>query len=74
MDRELTNRDWLLRKNEYDMLIEMNDKLTARSELTDIRTCVMCILPNVEEHRCYKFDVDCERCIQSWLNEKAVRL
>lgn len=72
MDRGLTNRDWLLRKNEYDMLIEMNDRLDALTE--DPCICIMSILPNAAPDRCEVFKPDCERCIQSWLNEKAVML
>lgn len=73
MDRDTTNRDLICMRNEYDVLVEMNNKLRDLGENMGRHQCVMDILPNVLRDGCAEYDRDCELCIQSWLNEKAVR-
>ncbi len=57
----MTNREYLIKTNPYDVLIDFNRKMKKR--------CVMEVLhPNFWD-RCGHYE-DCETCIAEWLNEE----
>ena len=57
----MTNRDKILKMNEFDLLMKVNN----------VNRCVIDALGKKCEayERCKQFDT-CEKCIQTWLNEK----
>ena len=67
MNSLLTNRAKLLQTNEYDLLMKMNDNLVYSTRECDIRHCIMNALygNSVMPFVC---PMNCELCIQSWLN------
>ena len=71
-DKMKTNYQRLNQKCLYDLLVEVNRKLTHHS------VCILEILTDLSEDedgdlvRCGKFNRDCEKCIDSWLNREEV--
>ena len=67
-----TNYQRLNQKCLYDLLIEVNRKLTRHP------VCILEILTDLIEDesgnfvRCGEFNRDCEKCIDSWLNREEV--
>ena len=64
------NREKLMEKSMYDFLCMMNANLRTRFG----SACVMgALLTEYSEYdrimRCQKHKADCEKCLQSWLNE-----
>ena len=64
------NRDKLLQQSMYDFLCMMNANLRTRFG----SACVIgALLTEYSEYerivRCQKHEADCEKCLQSWLNE-----
>jgi hypothetical protein len=64
------NREKLMEKSMYDFLCMMNANLRTRFG----SACVMGALPTEYSEydrimRCQKHEADCEKCLQSWLNE-----
>lgn len=65
----MVNRKRLLNTNMYDILLQMNTNLNTRS--TD-GTCIMDALIGDNQEvadRCLG-DNNCDKCIQTWLNEE----
>lgn len=60
------NRDKLMQQSMYDFLCFMNANLMAFNS-----TCVMIGLIGYDKKviRCYEHKCDCEKCLQSWMNE-----
>ncbi len=68
------NRDKLLEQSMYDFLCFMNANLRENLSCTNISTCIMDALHsdyslNDRIARCQKHKADCEKCLQSWMNE-----
>lgn len=61
------NRDKLLEQSMYDFLCFMNANLRAFNS-----TCVMIGLIGYDKKviRCYEHKADCEKCLQSFMNEE----
>lgn len=69
------NRDKLLEQSMYDMLLKMNENLCENLRCTNISTCIMdALYSDYSEYdrivRCQKHKADCEKCLQSWMNEE----
>lgn len=60
------NRDKLMQQSMYDFLCFMNANLMVFNS-----TCVMIGLIGYDKKviRCYEHKCDCEKCLQSWMNE-----
>ena len=70
------NRDRIMQQSLYDLLMKMNEQLlenAAKIERRGISTeaCIMdCFMDFSEsKERCTKHRIDCDKCIQAWLNE-----
>ena len=67
---EGTNREWLHKQNDYDLLCRMQDNLTDGQEIF----CVLYLLTGDKYiciNRWINCDCDaCKSCIADWLNEK----
>ena len=67
------NRDKLMSQSLYDMLAHMNANL--RTQITHYpmaleQPCIMTALGVKDRKaRCRKFEADCAKCLQEWLNE-----
>ena len=57
----MTNRDKLMKMNLFDLLIKVNT----------VNRCIIEAFDKKQEafNRCKKYDT-CEKCIETWLNEK----
>ena len=66
MPKKKRNRDLIMEQSLYDLLCMMNVNLMAFNS-----TCVMIGLIGYDKKviRCYEHKADCEKCLQSWLNE-----
>lgn len=72
----MTNRKKLLKTNEYDTLVRMNENMSIAGG----RICIVDVLyggpddspkrANYIINRCKTY-CDCEKCIAAWLNEEA---
>lgn len=65
----MTNRQRLLKKNPYDVLLQMNTNINTHS--TD-GSCIMDALIGDDQEvsdRCLGIN-GCDKCIQNWLNEE----
>ena len=62
----MKNRDRIMRQSIYDLLRSMNANLRSFN-----CSCVMIGLIGYDKKviRCYEHKADCEKCLQSWLNE-----
>ena len=63
---EGTNREWLHKQNEYDLLCRMQDNLTDGQEIF----CVLYLLTGDTTRWTRSHCEDCKTCIANWLNEK----
>ena len=54
----MKNREKILNTNLYDLLLKMNDRLG----------CETCIIALISEEEITSCSVECEECIQEWLN------
>lgn len=64
--RHMTNSDRLNAKCQYDILVEMNDRLDEISPW-----CILRILDSEPNKVCERIgESDCKRCIAKWLNSK----
>lgn len=63
----MTNREYLLKTAEFDVLVQMNKGLERVSQ--DDAACIMDCFMNEKElaKRC---KAQCEKCIAAWLNEE----
>lgn len=61
------NRDKLMRQSMYDLLCMLNENLRAFNG-----SCIMIGLIGYGKKviRCYEQKADCEKCLQSWMNEE----
>lgn len=61
------NRERIMEQSLYDLLCAMNGNLKAFG-----RSCVMIGLIGYDKKviRCYEHKADCEKCLQSWMNEE----
>ena len=61
------NRERIMEQSLYDLLYAMNGNLKAFG-----RSCVMIGLIGYDKKviRCYEHKADCEKCLQSWMNEE----
>lgn len=61
------NRERIMEQSLYDLLCAMNENLKAFG-----RSCVMIGLIGYDKKviRCYEHKADCEKCLQSWMNEE----
>ena len=71
------NREKLIEQSMYDMLLKMNENLCKNLSCTDVSTCIMDALSQHSDYseyeriaRCEKHKGDCEKCLQSWMNEE----
>lgn len=62
----MKNREYLLQTNPADLLKQANARMMWLH--------CDCILDTISDDacidRCKKFDEDCDKCIESWLNEE----
>ena len=60
------NREKLMEQSLYDLLCNMNANLRSFNN-----SCIMIGLIGYDKKviRCYKYKADCEKCLQSWMNE-----
>lgn len=63
---EGTNREWLHKQNDYDLLCRMQDNLTDGQEIF----CVLYLLTGGSYRWANSKCEDCKDCIAKWLNEK----
>lgn len=63
---EGTNREWLRKQNECDLLCKIQDNLTNGQEIF----CVLYLLTGDESRWISSDCADCKTCIANWLNEK----
>lgn len=82
---EGTNREWLRKQNEYDLLCRMENRLRSAPSLSNV-SCMLYLLTGDEQYgilalspgcpmRNFKTEEEfenfnCKDCIASWLNEK----
>lgn len=63
----MTNREYLLQLAEYDLLVKINEGMLAGYD------CIMDVFdksPDSVAKRCGKNGANCEKCLQSWMNEE----
>ena len=70
----MKNRDKLMQQSMYDMLLKMNENLCKNLWYATISTCIMdALYSDYSEYerisRCQKHKANCEKCLQSWMNE-----
>lgn len=70
----MKNRDKLMQQSMYDFLCFMNANLRTNLRYAPCSTCIMDALhTDYSEYdrltRCMKHDADCEKCLQSFMNE-----
>ena len=68
----MKNRNWLIDRNECDLLCEMNGRLRdVCKPICENAPCIMnCFMnPYEVDERCYDFG-NCRDCIAAWLNEE----
>lgn len=72
----MKNRNWLIGRNECDLLCEMNGRLSEQAQSFGTDLCIMnCFMSYIDTvARCKKFsdkkDYPCRDCIAAWLNEE----
>lgn len=54
----MKNYEKILNTNLYDLLVKMNDRLS----------CETCIIDLISEEEITSCNLECEECIQAWLN------
>lgn len=54
----MKNYEKILNTNLYDLLVKMNDRLS----------CETCIIDLISEEEITSCNLECEECIQEWLN------
>lgn len=63
------NRDKIMQQSMYDFLCMLNANIRTDTNNTS-GMCVMNALRDEKMYdRCIKHDADCEKCLQSWMNE-----
>jgi hypothetical protein len=65
----MTNREKLLKTNEYDALLKMQENLNAANVRGDT-PCIMDVLGVADSYERHLRQDNCEECIQKWLNEE----
>lgn len=65
---EGTNREWLRKQNEYDLLCRMQDNLTNACGQEIF--CALYVLTGDTTRWTNSDCADCKKCIANWLNEK----
>ena len=65
--KQKRNREKLMEQSLYDLLCSMNENLRSFNS-----SCVMIGLIGYDKKviRCYEHKADCEKCLQSWLNDE----
>lgn len=62
----MTNREWLLNTNEYDILLYIQNCLEYKEQ-----NCILECLDKKDYNTvCKKFKCKCKDCIQHWLNSE----
>lgn len=65
----MKNREYLLQTNTADILKTANKRL-----LWLHCDCILAVMDDaVGIDRCKEFDADCNKCIESWLNEERMQ-
>ena len=67
VDATKTNRAWLYKQNEHDLLLQLQLGMQKRTEVP----CILDCLEPASRHGCLidkKGDHDCSTCISNWLN------
>lgn len=65
----MTNRQRLLKTNEYDLLCRIQKCIDKEH----INCVIDAITGNIRDCPIKEYQCDCERCIQDWLNEEEQR-
>lgn len=67
----MTNRERLLKTNEYDTLLKMQKNLEAYNVSGKYGPCIMDVLGAFNTYdRHMKYNGNCEMCIAEWLGEE----
>lgn len=66
----MKNREKILATNLYDMLVEMNNNM--RTYASPVNPCIYVALGHKNRlSRCSKYNNECTKCIEEYLNQEA---